>query len=431
MAGKDENSKLAKVFNCTNCGAPVTVRFPGASLSVVCESCHSIIDASDSNHAILTRYYKATSPYKPLLALGARGKLRGREWQVIGFMVRSDLASRYTWREYLLFNPYYGYRWLTEDNGHWNLVQTIKRKLDSNLSSLVSLDGKNYKLFNSGRAQVEYVIGEFYWRVYVGSQVNMVDYILPPRMLSMEKDENEVVWSLGEYIKPEEVHQAFKPVEKLPRPQGVGANQPDYARANWEKMGMLFLIFWGIITCAQIYFTGTASSTQAMEFNGTFVPNSKQADITTPVFTLNKEMSNVELEFSAPVRNAWFYASGELVNNETGLSFPFDKSVEFYFGTDSDGYWSEGDNVSRMQISSVPGGKYYINLDTESGDFKVSNLQPFSVVVRRNVPSWDNYLWITFFLGILPAIAWITMRQVEVARWSNSKFNPYESWSSD
>ena len=32
----------------------------------------------------------------------------------------------YSWREYLLFNPYKGFRYLTEYNGHWNYVTPLK-----------------------------------------------------------------------------------------------------------------------------------------------------------------------------------------------------------------------------------------------------------------------------------------------------------------
>ena len=32
----------------------------------------------------------------------------------------------YRWSEYLLYNPYKGYRYLTEYNGHWNDIRTLR-----------------------------------------------------------------------------------------------------------------------------------------------------------------------------------------------------------------------------------------------------------------------------------------------------------------
>ena len=38
----------------------------------------------------------------------------------------SSTTLRYQWREYLLFNPYHGFRYLTEYAGHWNVVSTLR-----------------------------------------------------------------------------------------------------------------------------------------------------------------------------------------------------------------------------------------------------------------------------------------------------------------
>jgi Domain of unknown function (DUF4178) len=422
---------IAKSFLCTGCGAPVTIRYPGASLSVVCPNCHSVMDATNENYRILSTAYARSASYVPLLELGSRGKLKGRTWEVIGYMVRSDVVSHYDWNEYLLFNPYYGFRWLTEDAGHWNFVTTVKRKPELTGGDVIAiLDERKYKLFNTGRTQVDYVLGEFYWRVAVGSYVRSTDYIDPPQMLSMEKDEKEVIWSVAEYIPAEQIQEAFK-AKKLPLPTGVSATQPATALELWKQMRLLLMIFCAVITCAQVCITSQSLNAGALTYSNQFAPNTKRADITTPVFELIKNKANVEIDFHAPVSNSWFFVSGELVNNTTGESFPFDKSIEFYSGTDSDGYWSEGGDHASVLISSVPQGKYYINFDTESGEFKTPDMVTLDIAVKRDVPSYDNYFWTLLWLCILPAISWMKMRQVEVARWSNSDFSPYATTASD
>jgi hypothetical protein len=150
-------------------------------------------------------------------------------------------------------------------------------------------------------------------------------------------------------------------------------------------------------------------------------------DITVPKFTLEKSSANVQISLYAPVSNSWFYVSGEMVNNDTGASYPFEMTSEYYFGTDSDGAWSEGNATHELEISSVPGGDYYLNIDAESGDFKNTNQQQFSIQVKRDVPSWYNYWWFMFLISLSPIYTWIMMRRDEVARWSNSDYNPYLS----
>ena len=55
--------------------------------------------------------------------------VRGDEYDVIGFQERTTVTVDQmpeSWREYLLFNPAKGFRYLTEYNGHWNYIKPIQ-----------------------------------------------------------------------------------------------------------------------------------------------------------------------------------------------------------------------------------------------------------------------------------------------------------------
>src|SRR5437016_11458225 len=69
----------AKALNCPKCGAAITLRSFGQAETVVCGSCHAILDAKDPNLAILQQFEAATGEVKPLIPLGTRGKLRGTD----------------------------------------------------------------------------------------------------------------------------------------------------------------------------------------------------------------------------------------------------------------------------------------------------------------------------------------------------------------
>ena len=118
-----------ETFNCTHCGGPLTLRAKGASLSVACPSCRAVLDAQDPRHQVLSRYEGAVRE-QPVIPLGTRGKLRGEEFEAIGYMKRavSYEGVPYEWSEYLLYNPFKGFRWLVEYNGHWTYFrQTTER----------------------------------------------------------------------------------------------------------------------------------------------------------------------------------------------------------------------------------------------------------------------------------------------------------------
>jgi len=74
---------------CAQCGAAITLRSFQQAVTVVCESCHSILDAKDPALTVLQQFKAATNETRPLIPLGARGKLRGTDYEVIGFQRRT------------------------------------------------------------------------------------------------------------------------------------------------------------------------------------------------------------------------------------------------------------------------------------------------------------------------------------------------------
>ena len=70
----------------------------------------------------------------------------------------------YTWAEYLLYNPYKGYRYLTEYNGHWNDIRTLRAlpvPSQKNSKPAVVYAGKTYTHFQTADATTGFVMGEF------------------------------------------------------------------------------------------------------------------------------------------------------------------------------------------------------------------------------------------------------------------------------
>src|SRR5580692_917671 len=115
-----------RALACPNCGGPVVLRGFGYALTVVCQQCFSVLDASTPELKILQQI-EARYRRTPIIPLGTRGMIAGVRWETIGFQRRRvQEEETYEWSEYLLFNPYRGFRYLIEYQGHWTFVTPLE-----------------------------------------------------------------------------------------------------------------------------------------------------------------------------------------------------------------------------------------------------------------------------------------------------------------
>lgn len=421
--GKAPKTAEVKVFNCPSCGAGVQIRAAGQSVVAVCGSCSSIIDASNENFKVIEQAAKLGRRTQ-LIPLGRRGKLHGAMWEVIGYLERMDGSGLYFWSEYLLFNPFKGFRWLTEADGHWNFIATTKGvpKSENMPRKLANYLGKDYYLFHVGTARVVYVIGEFYWQVKQGETVQVQDYVSPPEILSSEKSDSEVIWSLGEYVPSAQIRVAFQITKPMPGRLGVAPNQPSTVSNAFSEVSKTWAKFLGVIIALQFGHMIFAKNKTVYSGQFAYIPTEVEKTKVSPQFVLGDGLANVEILLSSPVYNNWIEVQGELVNDDNGNTVEFEQGVEFYTGQDHEGHWSEGSQHSSNIISSIPSGKYHLNLEVSNG--QISDIS-YRIVVKRDVVVWSNFLWAVILLSVYPFFLWWIARSFEMSRWSQSDFSPF------
>ena len=238
------SNTTALQVNCPRCAGPLVLHAPDQTLRVCCPHCKSLLDCQNGALQYL-QTLTVTAKEKPLIPLGATGRLADIEFTVIGFMVRSVVCDgiQYPWTEYLLYNSTAGFRWLVRSSGHWSFVESVPVASVKESPGRAVFDGKDFRLFEKGTAIVNYVIGEFYWRVSVGEQVCTFDYINPPFMLSSEttitNKGSELNYSIGTYVEKEDLETAFG-LGELPAPWGVGAIQPTPTRGYETTIWLSF-----------------------------------------------------------------------------------------------------------------------------------------------------------------------------------------------
>jgi len=418
-----------KAVNCPNCGAAIALRTFGKAETVACDSCHSILDAQDPTLKILQKFQAVVGEAAPLIPLGRRGKLRGEDYEVIGFQRRSTEVEgiRYLWHEYVLFNPYKGFRYLTEYHGHWNDV-TLCKMLPTLVPSSppkATYLGETYKHFQTCTASTDYVVGEFPWQVRVGEKVEATDLVSPPRVLSSETTGNEVTWSIGEYLYGSEIWKAFNLPGNPPPAEGVFENQPSPVKEPVGGIWAVFALCVLALIALLVGYTLFGASNQQV-FVGNYSTNSSpvpspapnEASFVTDLFELGGRTSNVEVETTANVDNSWIYVNYALINQDTGQAWDFGREVSYYHGRDSDGSWSEGGRQDSVVVPSVPAGHYYLRVEPEV-DPKHPQVQ-YTVRVKRDVPVLGIYL-LAFLALLVPAIA-LSFRGLsfEARRWAES-----------
>lgn len=440
VAQVEERELQAERLSCPNCGGSVELRLPGRSLSVVCPYCASVLDC-EGPLSILEKHDRADRAFP--ISLGATGEFDGVRYVVTGRMRRRAVYEGVTfaWDELLLYEPSAGYRWLVLARGHWSFVTPLSPGSVGDAGEAVFYDGQRFALYDTARSEVIAVWGEFYWKVHVGESVETRDYIAPPAMLSYERSESEVHWSLGIYKTPEQIRRAFG-LERVPsRREGVAGNQP-FAHAHMGRV--LGLLAIGLVAgtllrmlmadprqiYAETFYLGSTGQGER------HVPAVEQRYgpstyvMFTPAFEL-RGGQNTRVQLSLPVHNAWVYALVDLVHEASGELRTFDSEISYYFGTSGGESWSEGGQTSEQVLPAGLAGQHLLRLEVQSPT-ALSQL-PLSVKVEQDVFPLSHLGW-AFLLLAVPGTALGMYRWLfERFRWSESDYAPalYRAGTSD
>jgi hypothetical protein len=395
--------------------------------TIACGGCGSILDLSDDNLRVLSTF-QAKARIEPWMGipLGARGELLGDTFEAIGFLRRKVNVEGvdYEWSEYLLFNPYKGFRWLSNYNGHWTFIRTLLERPEG--LHVVTCQGRTFKHFQRAEAEVTYVLGEFFWRVRVGEKAVVDDYVCPPYVLSRETSENEIVWSLGQYVLPEVVRIGFGLKAPLPTPVGVYSCQPEPYASIARPIYRLFGRFLAAAVFVQLLVLFLSRNQLVYRGEFRYAPPSGEKSFVTDVFDVPGRTSNVVLRTHANLSNSWLYLNLALIDESSGHAYDFGREISYYFGRDSDGSWSEGSPDDEATLSAVPAGRYYLRIEPENGGDAVS----YSIGVYRDVPRWSFFVLAVLALLSVPAVLFWKQRYFEIQRWAESD-HPIVTSSSD
>lgn len=414
-----------KSLSCPNCGGPVEIRGFTHTLNVVCPQCLTVLDASTPEFAILQRF-QGKLRMQPLIPLGTRGAIDGTLFEVIGFQhrqVEAEAEDTYGWSEYLLFNPYKGFRYFSEYQGHWNFIRVLSRlpEVVSGLRKKVRYQSQTYAAFDSATARTAFVLGEFPWQVRVGEKVQVEDFVSGRMMLSSETTDDEVTWSQGEYWTSRQVWQAFHVPGAPPRAIGIFANQPSPFAGKVRSAWRLWLWLMAALVGLAIVIAGISPNREVFRQSYSFAPpapgtTGEPTAFVTPEFDVTGRTTNLEIATRTNLSNDWAYFNFALINVATGAARDFGREVS--------NYSSEGSPNDSVVLPAVPSGKYYLRVEPEMQAGQSTRGVTYDIIVRRGVPTY-GWLWVAaLLLTIPPIVTTVRAASFESARWRESDYAP-------
>lgn len=253
-----EGQLKAKGIECPNCGTSLTPSLDSAQ-SIVCSSCHAVIDISKGLGGDLA-YYRQDNMLEPLIPLGKVGRLKvdGRpdSWQVVGYQERCEAPDgpgeeQAFWREYLLYNRMQGFAFLVDAQDGWSVVRPVTGVPAVKGDKLV-YQGKTFRQRYTYTAMTTYVLGEFYWPVRKNQRSLNSDFAgmgSDSRLqLNREQTGSEITWSFGETLEARAVMQAFGIA-----PQQVGAFKRDAMPFSVEPKKWMTQLMWIVFFLAIVW----------------------------------------------------------------------------------------------------------------------------------------------------------------------------------
>jgi hypothetical protein len=426
----------ALAFKCAGCGAPIEKHVTTSEV-VACGSCGAVTDVTGTVGQIVQRNEANVRAFGPTIPLGSTGRWRGARYEVVGYMSRRIVVDgeRYEWGEYLAHNVEQGYLWISEYEGHFSVIRAAAENptpvVTGNAPGMRYL-GRIFKHFQRSEPQVVYLVGEFYWRVQLGDKCVVHDYVAPPLILSSEKTDNEITWSIGEYVEPDALWQAFELKYKPPKRTGVAPNQPSPHEGKTLAYWLVCLGFIGVAVLMQFGFMALNRAAQPSPVKFTAVPGQTVRTV-SPVFELGGRTGRANVQTTSNAQSEWLDVEMQLVNADTGDAWRLSRQL----GVRSLGADWDGTSDDLAEIRRVPSGRYTLAIDAKSG--AAGGLRASGagrqvtghVRIYRSPIGWSNLFLFAGFLMLWPLIAWARARAFETARWSESDHAPVSTGASE
>lgn len=346
-----------RVIDCPSCGGSLELRAAGFSTRLVCQYCASELDLVDDQVRLLAEHAEAANALT--IPLGSMGVLKDVEWCVIGYLERTDSCE--SWGEYLLFNPYHGYRWLVHMHSGWSFGEPLLVQPAHASTYNVLHDGQAFKqCHESCTTTVEYVLGEFYWQVQRGETTVSIGYVAGQRMLTGEAKRDEYEWTLEEWLDSRDVARAFGNADTGQYPATARFPLPHHPNPHKGLLHYMAAVAAGafVVALVAMFVLGAGGQRATATLVVGDDPASRKA-VLGPFTITDRSRPFVIQTRGEPGSDSWLDVDYELVALGDQESRLANQPIEYYSGPD----WTEDNRNGALKLSAIPPGKYELRAE--------------------------------------------------------------------
>ena len=424
-----------KALECPSCGGPFELHAAGYSTLHVCQYCGSEIDlTSDDETRLIVEHTEAAKAL--IIPLGTKGVINGVEWVCIGNIEKNDGWD--TWEEFLLFNPYHGYRWLIFQASGWSVgTPILTQPAHPNQQGFRYEGARMKRIYDIAESTIERAIGEFYWQVKKGDRVKSTSYVGGGKVLSCELTGNEFNWTLEEFVSSKGIAQAFGIEDTGQYPATGDYPQPHQPNPHGDSLMTKALV--ASIAFVAAIFISVLLSFEGQSFSQSYTanPSVQQRAVDVGTFTISGRTKPVTITASGePGDNNWMYLEYTLTNTATDEEIIASQPIEYYYGRD----WKEDDRRGTVKLSAVPPGTYKLTAEVllpedepNAGGAAIprpvntfATARPVTVTVRSNGTFNSHFFWL--FLALFGPVIWMGIR---AANFESARQSGYDGADDD
>jgi len=418
MNAVTETAASTKALECPSCGSPFDLYAAGYSTKHVCQYCGSELDLTNDDARLITEHVDAAKTLH--IPLGTKGVINGVKWICVGNIEKDDGWD--SWEEFLLFNPYHGYRWLVWQASGWSVGTPVLSQPAHPRLNTFEYEGAGMKrIYDPAESTIKRAIGEFYWQVNKGDKVKSTSYVGGGKVLSCEMTGDEFNWTLEEFVSSKGIAEAFG-VENTGQYPQMGdypqPHQPNPYGDGFKTSALIASIAFAAALLISILFS-FGGEQRVQSFTANPANTARSFDVGT--FTISGRPKPVTITARGePGSNNWMYLEYTLTNTATDEEIIASQPIEYYYGRD----WKEDDRRGTVKLSSVPAGTYMLTAEVLLPEDEIPGAaarqarpspltisgsgRPVSVEVTSN-GTFNSHFFL-LFLALFGPVIWIGVR---------------------
>lgn len=398
-------------FSCFNCNTvtQLDVKFEVEYFS--CPNCKNIYGKNNEGQFVYKDKFEK-SVYINAFSVGQKGTLDGVEYTITGLLIKRYGAS-VRWAEYILQSNQGEYKYLSEANGNFILLEEVEfgQKLGNHPLS-VEYAGMTLDRFDYYYPELDYALGYFDYNFK--NRIELIEYINPPYILSAERFEKDQTTFFGKHISRSKIKKAFDTTD-IPSKSEAGLVQPFLF--NVRNLIITFSSVAILILLSHWFLNNERTQKEVLNVELP-ISNTSTKEFISPSFELVGSSAPLEISVYSPVDNSWANVQVALINETTNEEIYASKDIEYYHGYTEGESWAEGSTSEDFNICGLKAGKYHLAITPLKAPEDTSDMT-MRVTATWNKPSYRNVFMVILFMAIFVAIVYFLARKYENQRWGN------------